>query len=313
MSPDDLAALHAATVRELSQAHPMIARGLLDLGARPELAPAALRALAFFVRHRGVDALPQGGQALAHVSFDFLRLQARFLRTGRYRASDPSRFREALYEDAEKMRGYYLDGLMLSYAFWPNHAAMFGHFTRVFGALPDGTRIAEIGPGHALMASALMSGRPANRYIGIDLSPYSLERTQATLARDGVSPDRIQLLRGDATSERSFLDSGAEVALCCEVLEHVHEPRALLTALHRVLGGGQRAARAYITTVANLEAEDHVYLYRNADEIRAHLAETGFRVLDECVLRVDEAGNDEIIPLNYAAVIEPAGRNEWTP
>jgi 2-polyprenyl-3-methyl-5-hydroxy-6-metoxy-1,4-benzoquinol methylase len=82
------------------------------------------------------------------------------------------------------------------------------------------------------------------------------------------------------------------------VLEHVDDPGALLRVLRRQVGAG---APAFLSTVANMEAEDHVYLFHDADDIRALVTANGFTVDVDHPLEL--AGSETMIPkpLNYSA------------
>lgn len=260
-----------------------------------------------------VDALCQGDrerfdaaiESFAVTSLDFLRLQARFRKTGRYAASEASEFRE-LYDDAEEMIGY-LDGLALSYAMWPNHASMVGFFVDAFVAdLPDDVSVMEIGPGHGLFASLLAERKSALDYVGVDISERSLDYTKRSLDAANVSPDRHRLVCADAASDafEALVGQDAfDTVICCEVLEHVDEPRDLLRAIHKRL---RPDGHAFLSTVANLEAVDHVYLYDDLDHIHAHFAETGFEVVAEQPLALPGAENEQPLPLNYSAVVRRA-------
>ena len=55
--------------------------------------------------------------------------------------------------------------------------------------------------------------------------------------------------------------------------------------------------------MANLEAEDHVYLYNNAEHIREHVRAAGFTIEQECCLGLPGYDHPTIEPLNYAAVL----------
>lgn len=61
--------------------------------------------------------------------------------------------------------------------------------------------------------------------------------------------------------------------VCVEVLEHLDDPVAFLRGLRRNMEPG---ARAFITAALNAAHTDHIYLYRNAHEVLAHLIEAGF-------------------------------------
>ena len=88
--------------------------------------------------------------------------------------------------------------------------------------------------------------------------------------------------------------------ICCEVLEHVDDPMRLLHAVYgRLAPGGV----ALVSTVANLEAIDHVYLYDDEHHIRSHLREAGFEIVAEQFAPPPGDQSDERIPLNYVAVL----------
>ena len=105
--------------------YPQIAGGLLggDGNRDPELEGYAGAVLGFLVRKCAAEgrSLDHALEAMARMSFDFLRLQPRFMRTGRYRSAHSAPLRERIYSQKDVMEGYYLDGLLLTYAFWVNH------------------------------------------------------------------------------------------------------------------------------------------------------------------------------------------------
>ena len=61
--------------------------------------------------------------------------------------------------------------------------------------------------------------------------------------------------------------------VCVEVLEHLDDPVAFLRGLRRNMAPG---ARAFITAALNAAHADHIYLYRNPNEVQAHLVDAGF-------------------------------------
>jgi SAM-dependent methyltransferase len=285
--------------------HPVIRGGILGC-EDSELVPVAERVLDIFrSRGGGNDALARGLEALAWVTFDFLRLQSRFARTGRYRNSDNGKLRQELYENAERMEGYYLDGLHLSYAFWPNHVRVFRFLeTELLTQLDSTSAVFEIGVGHGLMATAALLRVPGSHYTGLDVSPFALARARELAAKNHIDGDRLQLVLTDATQGvPSALTRPApghwNVGLCCEVLEHVHEPDAILGTLHDALEPG---ACVFVTTVANIDAEDHVHLFHDADEIRSLLEAGGFRIEKDLELPLAGFENADRVPLNYAAI-----------
>lgn len=289
--------------------YPMIGKGLFPALAGPEdarwpYAELALRhALALVRDEADLDRLVE---AFAVTSIDFLRLQARFYETGHYARSSATDLVDDLYGDDDKMSGYYLDGLALTYALWPNHADLLRHYVTAFvERLEPDTRLVEVGPGHGLMAALFLDRCAGSTYQGLDISESSLRHAAASLQAAGVDAARYELHLGDITSSdvASVFEVPVAAVVCCEVLEHVDSPETIVAALHDVLAPG---GLAFISTVANLEAEDHVYLFHDADHIRSMLAAGGFSTVDEQVRVLPGAGERTPLPLNYSAVLRRA-------
>jgi len=242
-------------------------------------------------------------EAFAITSLDFLRLQARFRKTGVYARGSAAEL-DDLYSDPDQMVEY-LDGLALSYAMWTNHAAMVQFFAEQFVAnLAPESRVLEIGPGHGLLAAILMEHRSDASYMGVDISASSLAYTRRSLESTTGSSGVFELHEADAVSsefEAAVGDEGFDAIVCCEVLEHVDDPAIILRAVANNLRPG---GTAFLSTVANLEAIDHIYLYDNVEHIRSHLAEAGFSLVHEHALVLPGAENDALLPVNYSAVVE---------
>jgi ubiquinone/menaquinone biosynthesis C-methylase UbiE len=288
--------------------YPEIAGGLLFAvhDRDPDLEDYAESVLGVLVRKCEADgrSLDDALEALARMSFEFLRLQPRFMKTGRYRAKSAASVREGIYAQKEVMEGYYLDGLLLTYAFWINHTELYRYFVRTFlPRLPGPARVLEIGVGHGLMALTVLRELPASRYEGLDISPFSLSYAARLLAANGVDPGRVSLLKEDVAQSGPAPREERDAVLCCEVLEHVEDPAALLRTVRRILAPD---GRAFVTTVANVEAEDHIYRFEDEAHIRRLVEDAGLRIESELVLPLRGFEEAEPRPLNYAAVLRPA-------
>jgi 2-polyprenyl-3-methyl-5-hydroxy-6-metoxy-1,4-benzoquinol methylase len=285
---------------------PVIGGGLIDksLAAQDPAWLAAQQALGY-VAERSTDGLETELEAFVAVSIDFLRLQSRFMSTGHYaRAGGAADLVEDLYDDAAKMKGYYLNGLALTYALWPNHARMISFMSEQFlPLLRPGDHVVEVGVGHGLLAALMFTAQPDLHYVGVDISPSSLDYARDALRRNGVDDGRITMVQADATSgdlaQRAGVDE-FDALVCCEVLEHVDHPEVLASALADVIGP---ARPAFVSTVANMEAEDHVYLFNDADEIRAMLATTGWTVVRDLPNVLPGAESWDPLPVNYSALL----------
>ena len=265
----------------------------------------AQRALGY-VRQRHPEGIEGVLEGFATVSIDFIRLQARFMKTGHYALSSAAGLERDLYGDEEKMRGYYLDGLAMTYALWPNHARMLGFMAERFASqLAPGSRVVEVGVGHGLMASVLLDLVPDLTYVGVDISASSLAYASAALRDQQIDPDRWVMVNADAVQrDLTHLggSGGFDALLCCEVLEHVEAPDALLRNLRASV---RPTGRAFVSTVANLEAEDHVFLFHDADHIEATISSCGW-VVDAALPSVlPGAESWRPLPVNYSAVLEP--------
>jgi 2-polyprenyl-3-methyl-5-hydroxy-6-metoxy-1,4-benzoquinol methylase len=284
--------------------YPAIAGGLLskERPDGPALVEVAERVLGFYLRNVGEDRTRLHGalDAVAMLSFDFLRLQSRFMKSGKYRSSSAREIREKIYQNPDRMEGTYLDGLFLTYAFWPNHTMILRFFEQNALPLPaNGSNVLEIGAGHGLMGLLMLKARPSMHYTGMDISSSSITYARRMLTSNGIALDGISLLEADA-SMPGVLGQKCDMVVCSEVLEHVEDPAALLHGMGGVL---DRGGLAFVTTVANIEAEDHIYLFESFDHIRDFINTAGFDVKHELPLELKGFEQSSIKPYNYAALL----------
>lgn len=292
--------------RWLAETYPVCARGLLAAAPedeREELLPTAIETLEGYAALAGGsrERLERGLEGFAEVCFEFLRLQARFRKTGRYEATEAGAepLARELYLDAEEMRGGYLDGLHLSYVFWPNHVRRLRFFREEFlDHLSPGSRVLEVGGGHGAMTLVALR-HPGNfEVLSLDLSPHAHEHARELLVANGVDLARVTFEVGDVTRAPTAPRPAADAVVCCEVLEHVDDPPALLRGLRARLAPG---GRAFLSTVANIEFRGHVALFDDADHIRRLISGAGFRVERDLPRVLPGFEGDARIPLNYAA------------
>ncbi|MGE3853037.1 MAG: hypothetical protein AB7K09_14940, partial [Planctomycetota bacterium] len=89
--------------------------------------------------------------------------------------------------------------------------------------------------------------------------------------------------------------------VCVEVLEHLEQPVAFLKVLRASLAPG---GKAFITAALNAAHTDHIYLYRNREEVWEHLRAAGF-TLEQSFVAAAYAppGPDVPVPLAAAFVV----------
>lgn len=248
-----------------------------------------------------------GIQHFAQVSYDFIYSQSQFIRQGHYTKNSENVLKNELYNSREKMLGYYLQGLFLTYALWPNHVKMYDYYLNEFITVcKEGDRVFELGVGHGLMAHTLLNAQKSIHYTGVDISEHALHFTGNLLKRALIPYSQYQLHQYNI-----FLDDPQKFAtqtylagLCCEVLEHVEQPHKILEFFKRIL---VPRAPLFITTVTNLAAEDHIYLFETVDDIHLLLDQCGFDIQSERVFSLEKYSSPTRLCANYAAMITPRG------
>jgi 2-polyprenyl-3-methyl-5-hydroxy-6-metoxy-1,4-benzoquinol methylase len=221
-----------------------------------------------------------------------------FSRTGRYRNTSFSEVNRAVYGNPEVMQQH-MHGLVFAQFLWPDQYRRFQFFA---DTLPDYAskihRYLEVGGGHALYISEAARVLPASVELDVvDISPTSLEMARSIAGESRVRFQLMDIFDLPETEPYDFITMG-------EVLEHVEDPRALLGKLRRLLAPG---GRAYITTPANAPMIDHIYLFRNAQEIRDMFTGCGFQIESEtkqyAVDVAERLAERMKLPLMYAAFL----------
>jgi 2-polyprenyl-3-methyl-5-hydroxy-6-metoxy-1,4-benzoquinol methylase len=219
------------------------------------------------------DAITAAVKGYATFAMHSMRLQAVFERDGQYKVKTHEQASSEVYFNDKHMMQEYLPGLLLSHFLWPHHYRQLQFFDsafvqvmRVVGA----TSFMEVGIGTGLYSSMLLRKLPSVKGIGLDISPSSKLFTETQMTALGVET-RYHVELRDVTL--TPMHSKTDWLVCVEVLEHLDDPVTFLRGLRRNMAPG---ARAFITAALNAAHADHIYLYRNADEVLAQLIQAGF-------------------------------------
>ncbi len=243
-------------------------------------------------------------ESYALIVEDTLREQIFFRRHKRYRYQRFEDVAGAVYFEPGYMRRYML-GLAVTAFLWPNHAEIRRYFESVirrFGRA-DG-RYLEVGPGHGFFIASAVAARAAKSFEAVDISPTSLDLTRSLLARTvpHAAPD-VRLRQGDFLQD---VTEPVDLLVMGEVLEHVEAPALFLERARANLRPG---GIVFLTTCANSPATDHIFLFRNAQEVVALVEAAGLRVLERLVLPYAgttlEQSEREGLPINLALVATP--------
>jgi SAM-dependent methyltransferase len=218
-------------------------------------------------------ALAAAVKGYATFAMQSMRLQAVFERERQYKAKTHEQASNEVYFNEMHMMQEYLPGLLLSHFLWPHHYRQLQFFDSAFVQtmrVARATSFMEVGIGTGLYSGLLLRKLPSIKGIGIDISPSSKKFTEAQMVALGVA-SRYHVELRDITSIP--IEPKADWLVCVEVLEHLDDPVAFLRGLRRNMAPG---ARAFITAALNAAHADHIYLYRNSNEVLTHLVDAGF-------------------------------------
>jgi len=111
----------------------------------------------------------------------------------------------------------------------------------------EATHILEVGCGVGAQSAILLRRFPRLKITGIDASEVQLGRAQKHLESLPYAKGRFELLKMDAKS-LDFEGKSFDGAFLCWVLEHIPDPKQVLSEVRRVLRPG---AGIYVTEVMN--------------------------------------------------------------
>jgi SAM-dependent methyltransferase len=244
--------------------------------------------------------MPDAVRAYVLLSLEFLKLQRKLEKSGAYLLRSEREAFEQVYDNAEVIGFYYLAGLLLSQALWPNHYGLFGAFEGFVHGLSAQSEILEVGVGTGFHLRALARGVVGLRYWGVDISRFSIDFASRYAFGEDVPPG-VSFHLQNATSGLSFADGAFDAAVCGEVAEHVENPLALLTEIRRTC---RPQAPFFFTTAIYAAALDHIYLFESAHEVRTLIAESGWALERDWVFPV-YPGDPEAPrrPAGYAAIL----------
>ncbi|MEQ8667437.1 MAG: class I SAM-dependent methyltransferase [Rhodospirillales bacterium] len=252
----------------------------------------------------GDDWIRESVRSYVYLSLEFLRLQRELEKTGAYLMSTEAETAQHVYDNADVFGGYYLPGLLLTEALWPNHFVLNTAFlNRFVEGLPPNPAILEVGVGTGYHLSQLLDRRESARYVGLDISEYAIDFCRRYAGVDHASSSsatfRLESITGDcALPEKSF--DGIVIG---EVLEHIETPFDVMVDLRRAAKPG---ATLFMTTVAFAANIDHIYMFESVEEIRDLVQQSGWTIEADWPLPVYPQDTPDMArrPMNYGAVLK---------
>ncbi len=240
---------------------------------------------------------------LKEMSQDFLRLQIELEKTGKYTFSSFEEVQKFVYTRNDDEGPNYLWGLYFSEIFWKVHYNFVNFFLTNFvrNQTQNGT-ILEVPSGTGFFLSEFLHANVSWNGLGVDISESSIEFSKKLLETNNISFNSYELIKQDflKLDESKCFDR-----ICCgEFLEHLENPLQALQKFHRLLN---KHGKIFITVAVWAANIDHIYLYKNAEEVREHIRDAGFKIEMELVQAVFEKNEkdpeEEKIPVSYAAIL----------
>jgi 2-polyprenyl-3-methyl-5-hydroxy-6-metoxy-1,4-benzoquinol methylase len=225
-----------------------------------------------------VSSMVRGFRAFAH---DFEERQVEFLYSGEYRAKDYGQVSRDVYQNDEYMHATYYPALLFSYLAAPNYRYLLRRLdeTLVKWRTAEVARVLEVASGHGFLLLFALTQLPAAVGVGTDIAPAAARFATELQRVTGFAPERFQFAVTDVLATDAQEISGSfDAVICCELLEHVPEPRRFLSSIHQRLRPG---GLLFASAAVRMDAVDHLTLFASTDEVRQMLVEMGFEVLDE--------------------------------
>jgi len=173
-----------------------------------------------------------------------------------------------------------MHGLLLSQFLWPHHYDILLYFNSILSNnIINIKKYLEVGGGHGLYISeAINIIKEDAQYDLVDISSISLGIAKRMIRYDKVNYVHSDIFEYYPDKKYDFITMG-------EVMEHVEDPVKLLRKLYTLV---EDNGKVFITTPTNAPAIDHIYLFKNAKDIRSVILESGFKIEDEsCIYSED--------------------------
>jgi SAM-dependent methyltransferase len=206
-------------------------------------------------------------------------LQAEFEKTGRYVASSSKHVRPI---DSEE---YYL-ALLMSFICTSHRFDILRslvNFLRTYCRAPN--ELLSVGYGTGYELKLAFDEAPGWRIEAFDNSADSYGYASELLGFFGYPIDCLHqdIFPLDRREELVAQPARFGKVVLCELLEHLDDPKAALRSVRSVL---HPDGLLFCTMAINIAQEDHVYVYRTAEQARREILECGFDIVQELLAPV---------------------------
>jgi len=227
-----------------------------------------------------------------------LKEQIYFKKYDKYRFSRLAEVEDSIYNNKEYME-MYMYGLAVSSFLWKQHIEISRFYNEVLPTVRKGQYL-EIGPGHGYFFIKTIQKSSYSYFEGIDISPISAEITKNILnSKIWGQFSNYKINVGDFLCKDCSVKYDAIVM--GEVLEHVDKPWLMLD---KIVAIAKRNSFIFVTTCINSPMIDHIYLFREIEEVEDLLKSSGLfiknRIFVPCEGVSIEQSLNEKLPVNVA-------------
>lgn len=262
--------------------------------------------LATYAKFMSLENITSQKLAIAYLNMleQMLYCRKKFITTGEYLTKNQADAFINTYDNEEAMTNYML-ALALSQFIWKHHYLIFQFYKKTIQQLQTTDGILEVGSGHGLFLLELLKIVDKSIIIDVvDISKSSIAMTQSIVKSININYlKNINFHTSDindyqANKMYDFITMG-------EVIEHVDNPLTILKNLHSLLSDN---GRLFITTCANCPAIDHVYYFKNVEEIKLIINKAGFTIDTELIIPSENKSEKYLekfkVDILYAAVLK---------
>ena len=229
-----------------------------------------------FLSHRGTACAVE--KYVARVG-RLRRLQAEFEKRGRYVADRA--------EDVEPINSeQYKLALLMSFVCTSHRFDILQCLVNFLRMPCRGSKeLLSIGYGTGYELKLAFNEAPGWRIVAFDNSPDSYEYASELLRFFGHPIDCLNqdVFSFECREGVVALRERFGKVILCELLEHLDDPESALRTMRNIL---HRDGLLFCTMAVNIAQEDHVYLYRSAEQARAEVLECGFEIVQELLAPV---------------------------
>lgn len=233
---------------------------------------------------------------------DTLREQIYFQKHKKYRYSSFAEVAGGVYFNEEYM-SFYMYGLAITSYLWPNHLDLFRFFRDTLPKDKTGKYL-EIGPGHGYFLMTAMERSAYSDFLGVDISETSIAMTKSLINHFSKGGQKKFELRCMDFLQCDLPEKAFDAVVMGEVLEHVEQPELFLKQIARI---AKDDAYIFVTTCINAPAVDHIYLFRDTQQLEKLFSDCGLKIKQELIRPYEgktvEQSLAALLPINVAYVL----------